>query len=90
LLKAAQVIKNNWEQDAFRSWQQSIRERQLPFDESTLIDKCQILDPIADDDDINGKTDPFEMRPDSVNSETPHEIIAMIKFSGLPWLQENQ
>jgi hypothetical protein len=28
------------------------------------------------------------MRPDSVNSETPYEIIAMIKFSGSTWLQE--
>ena len=59
-----------------------------PIDESTLIDKSQLLDPIADDDDIDWKIDPFEMRPDSVNPETPDEIIAMIKFSGSPWLQE--
>ncbi len=55
---------------------------------STLIDKCQLLDPIADDDDIEWKTDPFEMRPDKVNPEVPDEIIAMIKVSGSPWLQE--
>jgi hypothetical protein len=28
------------------------------------------------------------MRPDSVNFETPDEIIVMIIFSGSPWLQE--
>jgi hypothetical protein len=44
------------------------------IDESTLIDKSQLLDPIADDDDIDWKTDPFGMRPDSV-------MIAMIEFS---------
>jgi hypothetical protein len=59
-----------------------------PIDESTLIDKCQLLYPIAEDDDIDWKTDPFEMRPDRVNPDTPYEIIAMIEFSGLPWLQE--
>ena len=47
-------------------------------DECTLIDKSQLLDPIADDDDIDWKIDPFEMRPDSANPETPDEIIAMI------------
>ena len=41
-------------------------------------------DPIADDDDIVWNTDPFEMRPDRVNPETPVEIIAMIKVSGSP------
>jgi len=56
-----------------------------PIDESTLIDKSQLLDPIANDDDIDWKIDPFEMRPDSANPETPDEIIAMIKFSGSPW-----
>jgi hypothetical protein len=59
-----------------------------PIDESTLIDESQLLDPIADDDDIDWKIDPFEMRPNSANPETPDEIIAMIKFSGSPWLQE--
>ena len=44
--------------------------------------------PIADDDDIDWITDPFEMRPDRVNPEKPVEIIAMIKVSGSPWLQE--
>ena len=41
-----------------------------------------ILDPIADDDDIDWNSDPFEMRPDRVNPETPVEIIAMIKVTG--------
>jgi hypothetical protein len=44
--------------------------------ESTLINKGQLLDPIADDDDDNDwKTDSFEMRH-------------MFKFSGSSWLQE--
>jgi hypothetical protein len=60
----------------------------MPIYESTLIDKCQLLDPIADDDDIDWNTDPFEMRPNRVNPETPVEIIAMIKVSGSPRLQE--
>ena len=47
-----------------------------------------LLDPNADDDDIDWKADPFEMRPDSANPEMPDEIIALIKFSGSPWLQE--
>ena len=52
-------------------------------DECTLIDKSQLLDLIADDDDIDLKTDPFEMRPHTMNSETPDEIIV-----GSQWLQE--
>ena len=60
----------------------------MPIRLQTLIDKCQLLDPIADDDDIDWTTDPFEMRPDRVNPETPVEIIAMIKVSGSPWLRE--
>ena len=42
--------------------------------ESTLIERSQLLDAIADDDDIEWKTDPFEMRPESANPETPDEI----------------
>ena len=59
-----------------------------PIDESTLIERSQLLDAIADDDDIEWKTDPFEMRPESANPETPDEIIAMITFAGSPELQE--
>ena len=59
-----------------------------PIDESTLIERSQLLDAIVDDDDIEWKTDPFAMRPDSTNLEMPDEIIAMIKFVGSPWLQE--
>ena len=40
------------------------------------------------DDDIEWKTDPFEMRPESASPETPDEIIAMITFAGSPELQE--
>ena len=53
-----------------------------------LIERSQLLDAIADDDDIKWKTDPFEMRPESANPETPDEIIAMITFAGSPELQE--
>jgi hypothetical protein len=60
-----------------------------PIDEPNLIDKSQLLDPFAADDDIDWKIDSFEMRPDSANPETPDEIIAMIKFSGSPLLQEH-
>jgi hypothetical protein len=55
-------------------------------DESTLIDKSQLPDPIADNDDIDWKIDSFEMHPDSANPETPDKILAMIKVSGPPWL----
>jgi len=48
-----------------------------PIDESTV-----------DDDEIDWKTDPFEMRPDRVSPGMPDEIIVMIKVSGSPWLQE--
>ena len=54
----------------------------------SIPNKCQLLDLIADDDDIDWNTDSSEMRPDRVNPETPVEIIAMIKVSGSPWLQE--
>ena len=57
-----------------------------PIDESTLIEKSQLLDAIADDDDIEWKTDPFEMHPESANPETPDEIIAIITFAGSPEL----
>ena len=36
-----------------------------PIDESTLIERSQLLDVIVDDDGIEWKTDPFEMRPES-------------------------
>jgi len=48
------------------------------INESTLIDKSQVLDPTADNDDIEWKIVPFEMHPDCVNPKTPD---AMIKFS---------
>ena len=40
-----------------------------PIDKSTLIDKCQLLDAIAGDDDIEWQTNPFEIRPDSASLE---------------------
>jgi len=47
-----------------------------------------ISGPFAEDDDIVWNTDQFEMLPDRVNPETPDAMIAMIKVSGSPWLQE--
>jgi len=41
-----------------------------PIDESALIERSQLLGAIADDDDIESKTDPFEMRPKSANPES--------------------
>ena len=41
-----------------------------------------------DNDDIDWKTDPFEMRPDSVNLEMPDEIIAMIRFNASETAEE--
>ena len=43
-------------------------------------DPCQcvrthLLDVIADDDDIEWKTDPFEMRPESANPNHCHDYI---------------
>jgi len=49
-----------------------------PIDESTLIEKSQLL---------NGRQI-HEMHPESANPVTPDEIIAMITFAGLPELQE--
>ena len=52
-----------------------------PIDESTLIEKSQLLEPFI-------KSDPFKKRPEIANPESPDEIIAMIIFEGLPELQE--
>ena len=45
------------------------------IDETTLIEESQLLDAIADDDDIEWKTDPFEMRPESGNTESPDKSL---------------
>ena len=45
------------------------------IDESTLIEESQLLDAIADDDDIKWKTDPFEMRPESGITESPDKSL---------------
>ena len=50
----------------------------------------QLLSAIADDDNIELKIDPFVMRPESANPETPDEIIAMTTFEGSPELQVHQ
>jgi hypothetical protein len=53
-----------------------------------FADLTPIEESTVDDDEIDWKPDPFEMRAYSVNPETPDEIIVMIKFSGSPLLQE--
>jgi hypothetical protein len=63
------------------------RRSHTPIDEPTLIERSQLLYAIADDDDIEWKTDPFKIRPDSASPEMPDEIIAMNTFAGSPELQ---
>ena len=48
------------------------------IDESTLIEESQLLDAIADDDDIKWTTDPFKMRPECGNTVSPDKIIARL------------
>ena len=55
-----------------------------PIDESTLIEKSQLLDAIADDDDIKWKTDPFEMRPDLRNLCREYTDIFSTSVRSLP------
>ena len=57
-----------------------------PIDKSTLIERSQLL--VAIRGNHFCKPDPFEMRLESANPESQDEIIAIIKFEGLPELQE--
>jgi len=47
---------------------------------SHLIAKCNLLGTLEDDDDIDWKRDPFEIRPDAVKPETPDKVLAIIHF----------
>jgi len=51
-----------------------------PIDESTLIDKSQLLDPTADNDDIDWKIVPFEMHPDSANPKCIPKCFGLLDF----------
>ena len=53
-----------------------------------LIAKSEVLGTLEDDDDIEWKPDPFEIRPDSVNLDSPDELLGMIRFEGSPEFQE--
>ena len=52
-----------------------------------LIAKSEVLGTL-EDDDIEWKPDPFEIRPDSVNLDSPDESLDMIRFEGSPEFQE--
>ena len=56
--------------------------------EDKLIDKSELLDSVADNDDIEWPHSPFEIRPDSASPESPDELLAIIQFAGSPGLQE--
>ena len=59
-----------------------------PIEGMQLIDKSELLDPVADDDDIEWPHNPFDIRPDCASPESPDELLAMIQFEGSPGLQE--
>ena len=61
---------------------------QPPIEGANLIDKSEVLDPLADDDDIDWKENPFEIRPERAGPESPDELLAMIQFAGPPEFQE--
>ena len=48
----------------------------------------EVLGTLENDDDIEWKPDPFEIRPDSVNLDSPDESLDMIRFEGSPEFQE--
>jgi len=45
---------------------------------------------LEDDDDIEWKPDPFKIRPDSANLDSPDELLGMIRFEGSPEFQEKR
>ena len=55
---------------------------------SHLIAKSELLGTLEDDDDIEWKPNPFDIRPDAVQPETPDELLALIQFEGSPDFQE--
>jgi hypothetical protein len=59
-----------------------------PIDESTLIDKCQLLYAIADVDDIEWRQIHSKCVPTVRTPICQMKSLAMITFVGSPWLQE--
>ena len=55
-----------------------------------LIAKSEVLGTLEDDDDIEWKPDPFEIRPDSVNLDSPDELLGMTRFEGSPEYKKKQ
>jgi hypothetical protein len=53
-----------------------------------LIAKSEVLGTLEDDDDIEWKPDPFEIRPDSVKLDSPDELLDTICFEGSSEFQE--
>jgi hypothetical protein len=45
------------------------------------------LDPLADDDNIDWKTNPFDFDSVDEQGETPEQLMSMITFEGSPQLQ---
>ena len=50
--------------------------------EEDLIKKKGLLDPLADDDDIDWKTNPFDKDAIVEQGETPEQLMSMITFEG--------
>ena len=60
-----------------------------PVEGIHLIEKSELLDSVADDDDIEWILNPlFDIRPDCATPESPDESLAMIQFVGTPEFQE--
>jgi len=66
---------------------QNIQECHPFIDEIELIKKDDVLDPIADDDNIEWPHNPYEGEALNDIRETPEELLAMITIEGSPWLQ---
>ena len=55
---------------------------------SHLIAKSELLGTLEDDDDIDWKPNPFDIRLDVVQPKTPDKLLALIQFEGSPVFQE--
>ena len=57
------------------------------FTDNELIRKKDIFDPIADDDDIDWKYNPFDVDNIDEAIETPEQLMSQITFEGSTQLQ---
>ena len=57
------------------------------FTDNELIRKKDIFDPIADDDDIDWKYNPFDVDTIDEVIETPEQLMSQITFEGSTQLQ---